>query len=885
MSAMSSHQPSHQPSLVGKALGALFEGSLHGLAGAGKRAPWARRRLSRLKITRDLAYGPQRPQHLLDVYQPAQGEPQEGGALRPALLYLHGGGFRILSKDTHWPMALSFAEQGFVVFNINYHLSPQAPCPAPLEDTALALEWLWDNAERFGADPHNVSVAGESAGGNLTTALALALSRPASSPQARALFERAQREGRSLRAAMPACGFVEVAEAAERLKGEASPLILSRVNLLARLYVEGSEHPALAEPLAELEALAKSTEVHTQPFERPLPPFLLTVGERDVIASQTMRLHEALQGCGVPSELVVYPKQGHAFHAALWRPQAKACWVDHARFVAPLTGLNLLCLTLLSLLLSLCASLAPLSTLSAAPSPVKNAQAKFVVSHDLLAHYKLLSVGDYSSVFIGYRNPSPQEMKIFLGYEKSGVGLTRTLPAYESIELLLQCKRPNHQTAPLPITFQVDESSMGLPVYGRAPEDRFTSLWVNGLTKTSPPRAMNQVLSLRPKVISADDFPELMSAVSALEVIAMSASALAEFTPAQLKILKASVAAGGTLLLDVSELSPRREGAELLKQLTSIDLGELVQDERLTAHFPTPSYRSLYPPHEARVTLTLKDIPLIVEVPFGLGLVRVSALPLTSVRGAEAGRLMFAPTPTPRAQLTSWLNASSPPISMAPRLFSRWLWGLMALALLVVVVTQGRVFLLLIGAGVWVIIALIYPPLPPTASVSEARTLYIPTRANNDFSLVYGVLDVSTSTRGPQLIPLRHTPISVVNVMNTSLCLIQELKMSSVGIFSFRDPLKQSWLLLESEVGERTRLSYMSVVDNAPRDLPDAESLRLPAWPVGPWSEQPLTPLKPLLSDYPLTLYRAEPSAWRLPPRPPLLQEPPLRLRERGSAP
>jgi hypothetical protein len=222
---------------------------------------------------------------------------------------------------------------------------------------------------------------------------------------------------------------------------------------------------------------------------------------------------------------------------------------------------------------------------------------------------------------------------------------------------------------------------------------------------------------------------------------------------------------------------------------------------------------------------------------------------------------------------------------MAPRLFSDWLWLLIASAGLLVLLTQGRVFVLLIGAGVWVVIALLYPPIPPTASISEARSLYVPTRADKEFSLVYGTLDVSTSTRGPQLIPLHNTPLSVVDALNTSLCLIQELEMSSAGAFSFRDPLKQSWLLLESEVGERTRLSYISVVDNAPRDFPDAEVLRLPAWPVGPWSEQPLTPLKPLSSDYPITLYQAEPAAWRLPQRPSLPQQPPLRLRERGGSP
>jgi alpha/beta hydrolase fold len=52
----------------------------------------------------------------------------------PIVFYVHGGAFRILSKDTHWVMALSFARRGFVVFNVSYRLAPKHRFPAPLED-------------------------------------------------------------------------------------------------------------------------------------------------------------------------------------------------------------------------------------------------------------------------------------------------------------------------------------------------------------------------------------------------------------------------------------------------------------------------------------------------------------------------------------------------------------------------------------------------------------------------------------------------------------------------------------------------------------------------------------------------------------------------------
>ena len=52
---------------------------------------------------------------------------------RPVLMYVHGGAFRSLSKDTHWIMGLAFARRGFVVANVNYRLAPEHRFPAGLD--------------------------------------------------------------------------------------------------------------------------------------------------------------------------------------------------------------------------------------------------------------------------------------------------------------------------------------------------------------------------------------------------------------------------------------------------------------------------------------------------------------------------------------------------------------------------------------------------------------------------------------------------------------------------------------------------------------------------------------------------------------------------------
>src|SRR6185369_7165240 len=100
-----------------------------------------------------------------------------------------GGGFRILSKDTHWIMALAFARRGFQVFNINYRLAPKHRFPAAVEDACAAWSFLAHHARAWDIDPERVVLAGESAGANLVTSLAVATSFRREEPYARAAFE------------------------------------------------------------------------------------------------------------------------------------------------------------------------------------------------------------------------------------------------------------------------------------------------------------------------------------------------------------------------------------------------------------------------------------------------------------------------------------------------------------------------------------------------------------------------------------------------------------------------------------------------------------------------------------------------------------------------
>ena len=310
--------------LGGVASRAFFEG----LAGAARLHPAARPERHGVEVLRNIPYrSTGRPEHLLDVYRP-----RERTAPLPVILHIHGGGFRILSKDTHWVMGLAFARRDAVVFNVSYRLAPEHPFPAAVDDVCAAYEWVLDHAAEYGGDPSRIVVAGESAGANLTTSVVLATTFERPEPYARRVFER----GVVPVGAMPFCGLLHVSEIARfAQRRPLSPWVTDRMEEIERGYLGGAppEHGLdLANPLVLLES-----EVEPR---RPLPPFFAPVGTKDPILDDTRRLERALARRGVACETTYYPGEPHAFYAFVFRENARRCWADAYRFVERCTSVG-----------------------------------------------------------------------------------------------------------------------------------------------------------------------------------------------------------------------------------------------------------------------------------------------------------------------------------------------------------------------------------------------------------------------------------------------------------------------------------------------------------------------------------------------------------------
>jgi acetyl esterase/lipase len=111
-----------------------------------------------LRLAKDVAYGPD-SRHRLDVYAPTEGQ-----GPWPMVVFVHGGSWQEGNKNPYGFVGHALAAQGFLALVINYRLHPNAPYPAFVDDTALALQWAAGNGATFGGDATKLFAMGHSAG-------------------------------------------------------------------------------------------------------------------------------------------------------------------------------------------------------------------------------------------------------------------------------------------------------------------------------------------------------------------------------------------------------------------------------------------------------------------------------------------------------------------------------------------------------------------------------------------------------------------------------------------------------------------------------------------------------------------------------------------------
>src|SRR5262245_27963693 len=93
--------------------------------------------------------------------------PKNATAACPAVLCIHGGGFRAGKRESYDALCAKLAERGYVAATITYRLAPEHKFPAAIYDCKAAVRWLRANAKAYQIDADKIGVTGGSAGGHL----------------------------------------------------------------------------------------------------------------------------------------------------------------------------------------------------------------------------------------------------------------------------------------------------------------------------------------------------------------------------------------------------------------------------------------------------------------------------------------------------------------------------------------------------------------------------------------------------------------------------------------------------------------------------------------------------------------------------------------------
>jgi monoterpene epsilon-lactone hydrolase len=206
-----------------------------------------------------------------------------------ALMYIHGGGFIFCSTATHRGLVARIARSaGTRAFSLDYRLAPEHPFPAALDDCLAAYRGV----VRGGVHPNRIVVAGDSAGGNLTLALMLALRRADDPLPAGAVC------------LSPVTDMLWTGESM-RTKRSADPI-----------FPDGGEGFLAKSARSEYVASGDPRNPLISPLYgemRGLPPVLFHVGEDEVLLDDSTRMAERIREAGGQAEIVVWKGMWHVF--------------------------------------------------------------------------------------------------------------------------------------------------------------------------------------------------------------------------------------------------------------------------------------------------------------------------------------------------------------------------------------------------------------------------------------------------------------------------------------------------------------------------------------------------------------------------------------------
>jgi acetyl esterase/lipase len=242
----------------------------------------------------DLAYDDAHPAQKLDVYLADSDKPV------PAMIYIHGGGWRAGSKNRIPGWLASAAKDGWLsVVSVEYRFTDVAPHPAQVNDCLRAIQFVRRNAADWNIDPRRIGVTGGSAGGHLS--LWVALHDDVANADSTDPVER--------QSSRVACAVSFAGPTDWSLLGKLEHKHPAYRQLLG--YEPGT-------PADEMDAKAKKNVSPITFVSGDDPPVMQVHGDRDDIVplEHARNMHQRLQGVGVTAELVIIEGANHGVAGA-----------------------------------------------------------------------------------------------------------------------------------------------------------------------------------------------------------------------------------------------------------------------------------------------------------------------------------------------------------------------------------------------------------------------------------------------------------------------------------------------------------------------------------------------------------------------------------------
>ncbi|HZZ73817.1 MAG TPA: alpha/beta hydrolase [Pirellulales bacterium] len=220
--------------------------------------------------------------------------PKTGAGPFPAVLCIHGGGFRAGTRESYDKLCKQLAERGYVAATVTYRLSPKYQFPAAVYDVKAAVRWLRANADKYAIDPKRIGVTGGSAGGHLAQ-------------------------------------FLGVTPGVKQFEGDQNPGFSSDVQCVVNYYGPSDFTKSYGKSVDAAEVLplflggnletARHAHILASPLYWVTPqaaPTLCVHGTEDkyVAHEQAQWIVERLKAADVEAELLTLPGAGHGFKGA-----------------------------------------------------------------------------------------------------------------------------------------------------------------------------------------------------------------------------------------------------------------------------------------------------------------------------------------------------------------------------------------------------------------------------------------------------------------------------------------------------------------------------------------------------------------------------------------